>query len=168
MVTARDARPAAAAASTLPAPTRFEIAELGISMPVRGVGVAEDGQMALPESPAIMGWYEYGPRPGEREGATVLAAHRDMPDFGTGPAADLDRLSPGDILTVRSGSSSGGSARRYRVTQVTQLRKEALDLPAIFTRTGPARLHVVTCSGRFDSRTGSYEKNLVVVATPLR
>jgi LPXTG-site transpeptidase (sortase) family protein len=161
--TARDARLGAALARTLPAPTRFEAESVGISMPVRPVGVARDGQMALPPSPAVMGWYEYGPRPGETEGATVLAAHRDMPDYGTGPAARLDRLGKGDLLTVRSGST----VRRYRVTQVTRLEKEALDLETIFDRTGPPRLHVVTCGGRFDPGTRSYEDNLVVVGIPI-
>ena len=162
-LTARDARPSAGRAAPAAAPTRFESDRLDISMPVRSVGVARDGQMALPPSPADMGWYEYGPRPGEDTGATVLAAHRDMPDYGTGPAARLDRLRRGDVLTVRSGST----VRRYRVTQVARLEKEALDLEAIFDRTGPARLHVVTCGGRFDPATRSYEENLVVVGVPL-
>jgi LPXTG-site transpeptidase (sortase) family protein len=151
-------------APTLPAPARFEADSVGISMLVRPVGVATNGQMALPPSPAVMGWYEYGPRPGDKEGATVLAAHRDMPDFGTGPAARLERLRRGDVLTVRSGSI----VRRYRVTQVAHLEKEGLDLEAIFDRTGPARLHVITCGGRFDQATHTYEENLVVVGVPLR
>ncbi|HKX67159.1 MAG TPA: class F sortase [Intrasporangium sp.] len=160
---ARDARLGDAPAPALPPPARFEVESVGISMRVRPVGVATDGQMALPPSPALMGWYEYGPRPGDTEGATVLAAHRDMPDFGTGPAARLERLSRGDLLTVRSGSN----VRRYRVVQVTRLEKEGLDLEAIFDRTGPARLHVVTCGGRFDPATRTYEANLVVVGVPL-
>ena len=161
--TARDARPDSARTRALAAPARFEVAELGISMPVRPVGVAGDGQMDLPPSPALMGWYEHGPRPGDPEGATVMAAHRDMPEYGTGPAARLERLDVGDLLTVRS----GGTVRRYRVTQVTQLDKETLDLDAIFSRTGAPRLHVVTCSGRFDLRTRTYERNLVVVGVPI-
>jgi len=87
-----------------------------------------------------------------------------MPDFGTGPAARLERLGQGDVLTVRSGST----VRRYRVTQVAHLEKEGLDLEAIFDRTGPARLHVITCGGRFDQATHTYEENLVVVGVPLR
>ena len=150
-------------APTLPAPARFEADSVGISMLVRPVGVATNGQMALPSSPAVMGWYEYGPRPGDKEGATVLAAHRDLPDYGTGPAARLERLRRGDVLTVRSGST----VRRYRVTQVAHLEKEGLDLNAIFDRTGPARLHVITCGGRFDQATRTYEENLVVVGVPL-
>lgn len=160
---ARDARLGAAQARALTAPTRFAIEELGISMPVRPVGVATDGQMALPPSPAVMGWYQHGPRPGDQAGATVLAAHRDLPEFGTGPAARLEGLERGDVVTVRSGST----VRRYRVTQVTRLEKQSLDLAALFARSGPARLHVVTCSGRFDPRSRTYEENLVVVGVPL-
>ncbi len=161
LTTARDAR-AGAVPTVLAPPTRFEVEELGISMPVQPVGVAKDGQMALPPSPAVMGWYQHGPRPGEKDGATVLAAHRDMPDFGTGPAARLERVEQGDLLTVRSGKT----VRRYRVTQVTRLEKRSLDLTTLFARSGPARLHVVTCSGAFDPRTRSYEENLVVVGVP--
>lgn len=158
--TARDARPGPAPVRTLAMPTRFDVEALDISMPVSPVGVAADGEMALPPTPAVMGWYEYGPRPGEAVGATVFAAHRDLPDFGTGPAARLDRLSVGELVVVRS----GGVVRRYRVSQVSRLSKKSLDLAAIFARTGPARLHVVTCSGPFDQRTRSYEDNLLVVA----
>ena len=139
--TARDARLGAALARTLPAPARFEAESVGISMRVRPVGVARDGQMALPASPAVMGWSESG----------TLERLLSMP------------LGKGDLLTVRSGST----VRRYRVTQLTRLEKEALDLEAIFDRTGPARLHVVTCGGRFDPKIRAYEENLVVVAVPV-
>ena len=162
-VTARDARPGSTSSRSLPRPSRLVIDELDLSMAIRPVGVARDGQMALPSTPALMGWYEHGPRPGDAQGATVLAAHRDLPDHGTGPAARLERLRRGDVLSVRS----GGSTRRYRVTQVTQLTKQTLDLDALFARTGPPRVHLVTCSGRFDPETRSYEKNLVVVAVPV-
>jgi LPXTG-site transpeptidase (sortase) family protein len=159
---ARDAT-LGAGTRTPPAPTRFQIARLDISMPVLPVGVAKDGQMALPGTPAEMGWYEYGPRPGDRAGATVLAAHLDMPGYGTGPAAELDELRRGDVITVRSGAS----VRRYRVAEVDRLRKESLDLMSLFSRDGPARLHVVTCGGRFDTETRRYDENVVVVATPV-
>lgn len=149
--------------SGLPHPTRLQINHLDLSMPVRPVGVARDGQMALPATPALMGWYEHGPQPGDPAGATVLAAHRDLPGYGTGPAARLERLERGDVVTVRSGNA----VQRYRVTEVARLKKQTLDLDALFSRAGPPRLHLVTCSGRFDRATGTYEQNLVVVALPI-
>ena len=160
---ASDARLGAAPPRQLPAPTRFEIDRLEISMRVRPVGVATDGQMALPPSPADMGWYEYGPRPGDTEGRHRPRRPPRHAGLRHRPSRALERLRKGDLLTVRSGST----VRRYRVTQVTRLEKEGLDLEAIFDRTGPARLHVVTCGGRFDPATRTYEENLVVVGVPL-
>ncbi|WP_281173456.1 class F sortase [Intrasporangium oryzae] len=145
------------------APSRFEIRRLGIAMRVLPVGVAKDGQMALPRTPAEMGWYEYGPRPGDSSGATVMAGHLDMPGYGTGPLGRLDELRKGDVITVRSGTT----VSRYRVDEVLALKKATLDLASLFSRDGPARLHVVTCGGRFDPVARKYDENIVVVATPV-
>ncbi len=83
-------RPAAPAAPA--APTRLEIPRLDVKMSIQPVGVAGDGEMALPGDPADLGWYAYGPRPGDAEGATVLAAHLDYPGYGTGPLAAAEEL----------------------------------------------------------------------------
>ncbi len=158
--------PATATASpqtVAPAPTRLEIPRLRIAMAIQPVGVAGDGEMALPGDPADLGWYAYGPRPGDVAGATVLAAHLDYPGYGRGPLAEAEKLRPGDTLTVRSGST----ARRYAVTAVRHVAKKSLDLEALFARDGPARIHIVTCGGTFDRSTRSYDENVVVVATPI-
>ena len=158
------ARPATqAAASAGPAPTRFTIERLGIDMPVRPVGVSRDGEMALPRTPAEVGWYEFGPRAGDPRGATVLAAHLDMPGYGTGPIAAVEDLRPGDTLVMRSGSTT----TRYAVSEVRSIRKSQLDLPALFARDGAPVLHVVTCGGTFDPVARRYDRNIVVTASPV-
>ena len=158
------ARPATQAApTTRPAPTRFTIERLDIDMPVQPVGVARDGEMALPRTPAEVGWYQFGPRPGDGRGATVLAAHLDMPGYGVGPIAAVDKLRRGDTLVVRS----GGTTTRYAVSDVRSIRKAQLDLPALFARDVAPVLHVVTCAGAFDPETRSYDRNVVVTATPV-
>lgn len=145
-------------------PDRLTIRRLGIDMRVVPVGVARDGEMALPETPAQVGWYRYGPRPGDDAGSTVLAAHLDMPGYGIGPIAAVGELRTGDVITVRSGDVS----RRYAVTSVTQVRKTTLDLAALFARDGPPLLHVVTCGGDFDREQRRYDANVLVSAEPLR
>jgi sortase (surface protein transpeptidase) len=131
-------------------------------MPVLGVGVASDGQMALPPDPANVGWYAYGPRPGDSAGSTVLAAHIDAPRYGIGPLARLGELRQGDVITV----ASSGTSRRYVVSSTRQLEKTSLDLTSIFARTGPPRLHLITCGGDFDPTKRHYEQNVVVLALP--
>lgn len=155
--------PPASGQSRLPAPTTFSIARLGITMKVRAEGVAKDGEMALAPNPADIGWYRYGPRPGDPAGATVLAAHVDEPGYGIGPLAQLKDLRQGDVVTVRSGTKT----RRYVVASVTSIKKTALDLNALFTREGPPRLHVVTCGGNFDEEKRRYDANVVVIANPV-
>jgi sortase (surface protein transpeptidase) len=141
-------------------PQRLTIQRLGIDMAIVPEGVAGDGEMALPATPAQVGWYRYGPRPGDRAGATVLAAHLDMPGYGVGPIAKVDELRAGDVITVRSAAAT----HRFRVTDVVSVRKASLDLAALFARDGPPRLHVVTCGGEFDRERRRYEENVVVTA----
>lgn len=143
-------------------PTSVVIARLGVRMAIRAVGVARDGQMALPVNPAEAGWYRYGPRPGDRAGAAVLAAHIDAPGYGIGPLARLGQLRRGDIITVESRAVS----RRYVVSSTRNLDKSSLDLRSVFARTGPPRLHLITCGGDFDAKARHYEQNVVVLAVP--
>lgn len=143
-------------------PSSVVIARIGVRMPVLAVGVAADGQMALPPNPANVGWYSYGPRPGDRAGATVLAAHIDAPGYGIGPLARLGELRPGDVITVVTGDTS----RRYVVSSTRHLEKSSLDLTSLFARTGPPRLHLITCGGDFDAQKRHYEQNVVVLAFP--
>ena len=150
-------------ASTRPAPTRLTIARVDIDMPVRSVGVARDGEMALPRTPADVAWYEFGPRPGDPRGATVLAAHLDMPGYGTGPIAAIEDVRRGDTVVVRS----GGRTTRYAVSDVRSIRKSQLDLPSLFAREGAPVLHIVTCGGTFDPEARRYDRNIVVTATPV-
>ncbi|GAA2491021.1 class F sortase [Terrabacter carboxydivorans] len=144
-------------------PDRLVITRLGIDMPVVPEGVARDGEMALPATPAQVGWYRYGPRPGDGSGATVLAAHLDMPGYGVGPIAGISELHDGDVISVRS----GGQTRRYRVTAVDAIRKASLDLAALFARDGPPRIRLVTCGGTFDREKRRYDENVVVTAEPM-
>jgi hypothetical protein len=51
--------------------------------------------------------------------------------------------------------------RRYRVTSVRRVRKQALP-SSLYRRTGPARLVLVTCGGPFDGH--HYRDNIIVTA----
>lgn len=164
LVSARPATvPAVPADGRQGMPEQLTIQRLGIDMTVVPQGVARDGEMALPATPAQVGWYRYGPRPGDRAGATVLAAHLDMPGYGIGPIAKVEDLRAGDVITVRSAATT----HRFRVTGVASVRKTSLDLAALFARDGPPRLHVVTCGGEFDRERRRYDENVVVTAVPM-
>ncbi|HSU34713.1 MAG TPA: class F sortase [Propionibacteriaceae bacterium] len=143
-------------------PNRLRVPAAGIDLPVIPVGVAEDGLMALPGTVAQVGWYEFGARPADRAGSTVLAGHVDTTREGLGPLARLRTVEPGTEVTV---SAEQGGLRRYRVTSVRKIDKARVRLPEIFARDGAERLVLITCGGPFDRRTG-YRDNIVLEAKP--
>jgi len=143
-------------------PDRLRVPAAGIDLPVIPVGVADDGLMALPETVAQVGWYEFGARPADRAGSTVLAGHVDTKREGLGPLAQLRTIETGTEITV---SADQGGSHRYRVTSVRKIDKDRVRLPEIFARDGAERLVLITCGGPFDRRTG-YRDNIVLEAEP--
>jgi sortase (surface protein transpeptidase) len=141
-------------------PRLLSIPRLGLRMPVVPRGVDDRGAMALPDSASMVGWYRFGPRPQDSAGATVLAGHVDTRAEGAGPLAGLAALRAGDRIAVRA----GGSTVLYRTSSVTRIAKALVDLPAVFSRSGPPRLHLVTCGGAYRPEDGGYQDNVVVVA----
>jgi LPXTG-site transpeptidase (sortase) family protein len=140
------------------APTRVAVPRLGIDMTVEPQGVAPDGQMALPASPEVAGWYRFGSAPDDASGATVLAAHVDS-RTGVGPFVRLGSAKAGDTVEVWA----GGEPHAYRITEVYRVDKTQVDGDGLFSVTGSPRLHLVTCTGAYIPGSG-YTDNLIVIA----
>lgn len=155
----RSAAPSATAPAAT-APSRVEIPSLGATLPVKPVGVDVEQAMEIPEDPDTAGWYRFGPDPTAGSGASVIAAHTDTAGK-VGPLSRLDRLDPGAHIRV----SVGDEQLVYVVTRVDHHAKKALDLDALFDRSGTPRLHLVSCGGEWDAATRSYEDNVIAVAT---
>jgi hypothetical protein len=145
-------------------PTRLSVASVGISLPVLPVGVDQAGQMALPGSAFTAGWYRFGRGPLDHEGATVVAGHVDTAEEGVGPLARLASVRAGALVSL----TADGRTVTYRVVRVERVAKSVLDLPRLFARTGPPRLHLVTCGGDYLPGQGGYQDNVVVSARPTR
>jgi sortase (surface protein transpeptidase) len=120
--------------------------------------------MGLPKNPAIAAWYKFGPAPASAAGATVIAAHVDSLEYDVGPFARLATAPAGTEIVL---SLADGSERRYSVASVTLTLKPDVPWPAVFDRTGPARLTLVTCGGEFDYTARRYLSNVIVSATPV-
>ena len=144
-------------------PVSVSIPAIGIEARVLSSGVDDEtGQMEVPRSVSDVGWYEYGPSPGE-PGSAVFAAHVDLASQGRGVFFDLRLLSPGDRIMVRY---DDGGAAWFTVAARSIYDKEDLPLEAIFSRTGEPVLTLVTCGGGFDSSSSRYDSNVVVYAVP--
>ena len=94
----------------------------------------------------------------------MLAAHLDMPGYGVGPIAAVERLRRGDILVVRS----GGTTTRYAVSDVRSIRKSQLDLPRALRQERRAGAPPASRARAPSTREAkSYDRNVVVTATPV-
>lgn len=154
----RSAAPSTVVEAT-PTPSRVTLPSLDASLPVRPVGVDRRDAMEIPEDPDTAGWYRFGPAPTAANGASVIAAHTDT-EGEVGPLSRLAELGRGDHIRV----AVGDEVLVYAVTRVDNHAKKALDLDALFDRTGPPRLHLVSCGGEWDPSTRSYEDNVIAVA----
>jgi LPXTG-site transpeptidase (sortase) family protein len=110
-----------------------------------------------------VGWYEFGSRPADATGATVLAAHVDSKKEGLGPFARLRNVREGTNVVL---TTENGTKHRYRVTAVEVTPKSTVPLAQVFQRDGAPRLTLVTCGGAYDRGTG-YSDIVVVTALPL-
>ncbi|MGM0386861.1 MAG: class F sortase, partial [Actinomycetota bacterium] len=70
-------------------PIRLAYEAIGANMPIDPVGVAEDGQMEIPEDALRAGWYRFGAAPSDDEGTVVVSAHAGSYITPRGPLYDL-------------------------------------------------------------------------------
>lgn len=136
----------------------------GVDAPLDPVGVDDAGGMALPEDVDRVGWYRFGPPPGVAEGTAVLAGHVDDAEQGLGALAPLRTVEVGAEVRV---TDAAGAVTRWRVVSRELVEKPSVPLDALFDRTGPPRLVLVTCGGEFVPELRSYRDNVVVVAEPV-
>jgi hypothetical protein len=162
-VTARPAAPPPVGTSA--PPVRVQLPDVGIDAPLDPVGVEPDGAMTIPEDVDRVGWYRFGPAPGDPAGTVVLAGHVDDREQGLGALAALRTAEPGSELLV---TDAAGTVTAWRVVGRELIDKQAVPLAALFERSGPPRLALLTCGGEFLSELRSYRGNVVVVAEPVR
>ena len=107
--------------------------------------------------------------PAHRRDAPAALAHRGFCRDGAENTLDAFRAARdlGYEWIETDVNTTADGVVEYQVESVEQVAKLALDTASLFDRAGGHRLHLVTCGGRFDRSTGSYEDNVVVVARPV-
>lgn len=146
-----------------PAPVGLRIERLRVDSPVQPYGVnTRSGQMDVPRNVTEVAWYKHGPSPGQ-PGSAVLAAHVDLSDQGPGVFFNLNKLQPGDQVWV---VYDDGTEASFTVSARQVYNKADLPVNAIFSRSGPAVLTLITCGGGFSESAQSYDSNVVVYAVP--
>ena len=129
-------------------PIGLRIDEIEVDAPIGSYGVNQrTGEMDVPDNVTEVGWYRFGPKPGEA-GSAVLAAHVDLASSGPGVFYNLQTLEEGDRMSVLY---EDGSETQFRVVARVTYEKDELPLDVIFSREGPSVLTLITCGGAFNS-----------------
>jgi hypothetical protein len=154
--------PAASADDVGIVPAALSLGARGGRATVQPVATAPDGELAVPADPQLLGWWVGGARVAAPAGTAVLAGHVDSAEAGIGFFAALRDAEVGEQVVVHA---ADGSERRFVVSEIRQVGKNRLPR-SLFTRQGPPRLAMITCTGEFDDERRSYADNLVVLAAP--
>jgi sortase A len=143
--------------STLP--DRLTIPAIGLNAHVQHVGITKKGTMAVPTNYTDVGWYRYGPTPGN-PGSAVMAGHLDN-GFGLRAVfKDLHELKDGDDVYV---TDQAGNMFHFKVIgKSTFGAYTTTSTETIFGSTKQSRLNLITCEGTWDSAKKMYSDRLVV------
>ena len=175
-------RPAAAGVAALPAPTgpivappqsaapKPVAAPVSLTIPLIGVrthlitlGLTSDGELQVPSSYTVAGWYTGSPRPGA-VGSSIIIGHIDSVSR-PGVFWRLDTLTRGDKIYVKR---ADGTLVEFRVTSVREYLKDHFPTEDVYGPVPDAELRLITCGGAWDAATGHYLSNIVVYATEVR
>jgi LPXTG-site transpeptidase (sortase) family protein len=144
-------------------PTSIEIPIIGVRARLVRLGLGSDGSLEAPRDWNTPGWYGDGSTPGQVDSnPAVIAGHVDS---RTGPAVfyRLRDLKRGDQVIVRR---DDGVVARFTVDGTRSFAKSAFPDAAVYgpVDTATPQLRLITCTGSFDRKAGSYRDDLVVFA----
>ncbi|WP_019809872.1 class F sortase, partial [Saccharomonospora halophila] len=124
--------------------------------------VGPDSVLPVPEDLNEATWWGAGLD--APSGASVFAGHVDW-QGRTGPFAELWDARIGERVRVLD---DAGTEWTYEITRIFTLHKNELPDRAheLFGQSGPHRLVLVTCGGRWLGGTTGYAENRVVLAEP--
>jgi sortase (surface protein transpeptidase) len=143
-------------------PIRIAIPSIDVRAPVRALGLADDGSIAVPplRRHHEAGWFDRSPTPGQF-GPAVIVGHADT---RTGPSIfhELTRLRPGARVEV---TRRDRAVAVFEVNSVERFGKATLPVERVyadFTRPG---LRLITCGGEWVGGGIGYADNIVVFAS---
>ncbi len=155
----------AGVAATTPAtpssiPARLVIPAIAVDAPVQDVGIGKSGNMAVPSNYSNVGWYRWGPTPGE-QGSAVINGHVDN-GFGMDAVfKNISKLSPGDSVYIEQ---KDGTRVAFVVEKVATYMVKDVPLEELFHASDAARLNLITCAGAWDPENEMYDERVVVYA----
>jgi len=141
-------------------PVRLKIPAINVNSAFESVGLTPAGAVDIPKNPANVAWYNLGPRPGDI-GSSVITGHINWYYGATGVFVNLNRVKPGDKITVQDDK---GATISFVVREIRDYDAAANAVDVFNSNDGKAHLNLITCEGTWDKNAQQYTKRLVVFA----
>lgn len=121
------------------------------------LGVDAEGAVEVPKTYESVGWYKYGPTPGEK-GPAVILGHVDSYE---GPAVfySLGQVSPGDQILI---TRADDSIVTFEVTGFERVEQADFPTDRVYGNLSYGGIRLVTCTGTYDKGAQRYSHNLIV------
>lgn len=153
--------PAAPSMATDDGSQRLLIDDLGVAAELVPGGIA-DGELVLPDDPAVLALSTAGADPCTNTEGTVLVSGHVASHGVKGALWPLAQARAGTIATI---TCPGGRPSRWRAVRAWQSAKADLD-QSVFDTGGSRRLVVITCGGPVLT-SGHYRDNVIVEFEPI-
>jgi LPXTG-site transpeptidase (sortase) family protein len=140
--------------------SRLKIPRLGVDAEVVVLGIDASGAMIDPSTPTAVAWYDFSSRPGS-QGNAVFAGHVDYANYGPAVFFNLANLRTDDEVAV---GLADGTILRYAVVSKETHRAADAPVQEIVGPTDNEVVTLITCGGRFDSRSREYDQRVIVRA----
>jgi sortase A len=140
-------------------PKRLSIPAIKVNAEINLVGITKKGNMATPTNFKDVGWYKYGPIPGEK-GSALIAGHVNNGLSWPAVFGNLEDLKIGDDIYVEreSGETIHFVVRSMGVYDFDGSTDE------VFASSDEELLKLITCSGTWIPEYRTHDKRLVVTA----
>lgn len=142
-------------------PRSIIISSLGISGLIQKVGLTTDNAVAVPTNIYYAGWYTNSVKPGDT-GLSIIDGHVSGV-YHDAIFKNLYKVNIKDIIEIEFGD---GSIKKFQVVDRKVLPKDQSS-DYLFTKnpTIESQLNLITCTGKFDKDTATFDKRVVIIST---
>lgn len=141
-------------------PKQILIPSVNIDGCIQRVGVDQNKAIAVPSNIHVAGWFVNSVIPGEN-GVSIIDGHVQG-RYGDAIFGKLKDVSVGEDIKVTFGE---GGERNFEVKSVDTYSVEETNKQQYVQLTGVDRqLTLITCGGRYDAQSESYDKRVVIRA----
>ncbi|MEI6237888.1 MAG: class F sortase [Candidatus Saccharibacteria bacterium] len=142
-------------------PFKIKIPQINAEGYIQKVGDDKFGKIAVPTNINMAGWYINSIKPGKTDGLSIIDGHVHG-NYNPGIFINLNKLSVGSEFVITYGD---GQAYNFKIKSVQNVKYED-SANVLFTKDPniASQLNLVTCGGKYNESTKTYDKRVIVIS----